>query len=233
MTGVHNEEFFNTFRVNTPEKYGSTRTYSSLNETIFSDEYLRTWQMVFIIRHPALRWPSFWQSLLKFSQQGIIDEDMLQGTTMAHVCMRWSRLLYDWNLQQDARRPPPILDAYDLINSPEVVIKFCKQAGMDPDALQFEWKCQADDPDYSASAEKITEASTKSGLDESHLRAANIMLNTLSHSSGLIKDRTVNISTEMVKWKAEFGDDVAGRIERAVWDSMPDYEYLKARRVTV
>ncbi|KAJ5113927.1 hypothetical protein N7456_002461 [Penicillium angulare] len=237
ITGVHNEEFFNTFRVNTPEKYGSTRTYSPLNETIFSDEYLRSWQMIFIIRHPALTWPSFWRSMLKFSKEGIIDEDEVQGgTTMANMSMRWSRSLYDWNLHQDRRHAPPILDAYDLIHSPEVVIKFCEQAGMNSTALQFEWNCQADDSDHWASAQKVKEVATKTGVDERHIRASHIMLNTLSHSSGLLKDKTpeeVDISTEMVKWKAEFGDEVAGKIKKAVWDSMPDYEYMKARRVTV
>ena len=236
ITGVHNEEFMNVFRVDIPQKYGLTRTYSPLNETIFSDEYRRSWKMAFIIRHPALTVPSFYRAMVKLSKEGMVDEDGVEGNTMRNMDLRWSRSLYDWNLQQDEHPPPPIIDAYDLIHSPEVVLKFCEQIGMDPGALKFEWKVQSDQVDHSAPDEKVKQISAQSKEDTSDIRGRNIMLNTLMHSSRMLKDKTpvdVDIPGEVVKWKAEFGDEVAELIEKVVLDTMPDYEYLKARRGTV
>ncbi|KAJ5716506.1 hypothetical protein N7493_008417 [Penicillium malachiteum] len=231
VTGVHDEEFFNAFRVKMPENFGPS-TYSLSNETIFSDEYLRSWQMVFIIRHPALAWPSYWRAMLKFSQEGIIDNAGLQRTTRTSMAMRWSRVLYDWYMEQgNGVVPPPILDAYDLINNRDAVVTFCTKIGLDPNALQFEWDAQQNDQNWASDKAK---AKAGNDVEGGHIRAANIMLSTLTHSSGVVKNKTpenVDIDAELVKWKAEFGDEIAKSIETSVAESMPDYEYLKARRL--
>ncbi|KAJ5947908.1 hypothetical protein N7466_000923 [Penicillium verhagenii] len=237
LTGVHDENFLNAFRVDTPEKYGPTKTYATSNETILSDEYLRSWQMAFIIRHPALSWPSFWRAMLKFVKEGILDEDAVEGTTMTSMGMCWARSLYDWCIEQPGlSRPPPVLDAYDLINTPGAVVRFAEEVGLDPDVLRFEWDSQDHETDTGFWASNRAKESAGDDVEGSHIRAANIMLTALSGSSGMITGRTpaeVDISAEVRKWKAEFGDEVAGIIESAVFESMPDYEYLKARRITV
>ncbi|KAJ6110729.1 hypothetical protein N7486_002964 [Penicillium sp. IBT 16267x] len=238
LTGVHDEEFLNAFRVHTPEIYGPTRTYASSNETIFSDEYLRSWKMGFVIRHPALSLPSFWRALLEIAKLGIIDEDAVEATTVTSMGMCWARSLYDWCLEQPGlSRLPPIVDAYDLINNPDVVVRFAEETGLDPKALQFQWESQDHEkrPDFWASNHaKATLAGDD--VEGSHIRAANVMLTTLSSSLGMIQNRTpaeVDIAVEAEKWKVEFGVQVAGVIEKAVLESMPDYQYLKARRITV
>ena len=61
------------------------------------------------------------------------------------------------------------------------------------------------------------------------------MMSSLSASKGVIKDKApanIDIAAEAAKWKVEFGEEVAQIIEKAVWDSMPDYEYLKSKRIT-
>ncbi|KAJ5673153.1 hypothetical protein N7507_002280 [Penicillium longicatenatum] len=237
LTGVRNEQFLNDFRVDTPEKYGSTRTYTPSNETIFSDEYLRSWQMGFVIRHPALSLPSFWRALAKFAKQGIIDEDAVKWTTVTSMGMCWARSLYDWCLEQPGlSRPPPVVDAYDLINHPRVVVRFAEEIGLDPEVLQFEWEPQDHEKTNGFWASDLAKASAGDDVEGSHIRAANVMLATLSSSSGIIKNRTpaeVDIAVEVEKWKVEFGVQVAEFIEQAVLESMPDYQYLKARRITV
>ncbi|KAJ5912783.1 hypothetical protein N7504_001666 [Penicillium tannophilum] len=237
LTGVHNEEFLNAFRVHTPEKYGSLGTYPSSNETIFSDEYLRSWQMGFVIRHPALSLPSFWRALLKFTKQGIIDEDAMEVTTVTSMGMCWARSLYDWCLEQHGlSRPPPVVDAYDLINKPGAVVRFAEETGLDPKVLQFEWESQDHEKKSNFWASDHAKASAGDDFEGSHIRAANVMLTTLSNSSGMIKNRTpaeVDIAVEAERWKVEFGSQAAEFILKAVLESMPDYEYLKARRITV
>lgn len=234
QTGIHDEEAFKAFRVDTPEKYGP-QTYSRFNDTIFSDEYLRSWQMGFIIRHPALAWPSMYRAMLKVSEIGMLDEDGVKGASFTNMDMHWTRLLYDWCMEQpDAPRQPPIIDAHDLIHSPEVVLKFCEQTGLDKSVVQFEWKgkeevkksAKWDNGDPNASAEEL----------QQNLDAASVMLSTLENSSGIVKDKApevIDIDAEAVKWREEFGEENGRLVEEYVRKSMPDYEYLKARRITV
>jgi hypothetical protein len=57
---------------------------------------------------------------------------------------------------------------------------------------------------------------------------------TLRASKGIIKEKapaTVDIDVEAEKWKEEFGPEAAAMVEKAVRDAMPDYEYLKERRL--
>lgn len=234
ITGEEYPEFFEEMRVDIADSYGPTRSYSKSNETLVSDEYLRSWQMAFIIRHPALAWPSMYRSLKKIAAEGFMDEDGIKGSSLTNMSFRWTRMLYDWCLEQpDVPTPPPVVDAHDLIHSPDVVLQLCDRTGLDKECLQFEWK--GDDHKKSqnwASADEVANA----GELDMHRRAATIMLSTLESSKGLVKEKApenIDIAAEAAKWKAEFGEGMAGLIEKAVWDSMPDYEYLKARRFTV
>lgn len=234
-TGIHDEDFFKSFRLDMPEKYGPTQTSSRFNETILSDEYLRSWQMAFIIRHPALAWPSMYRAMLKVGEIGMLDEDGVKGASFTNMDMRWTRLLYDWCMEQpDAPVQPPVIDAHDLIHNPEVVLKFCERTGLDKSVVQFEWKdkneskksAKWDNGDPNASAEDV----------QKNLSAASVMLATLENSSGIVKDKApevIDIDAEAVKWREEFGEETGALVEEYVRKSMPDYEYLKARRITV
>lgn len=230
VTGKYDSEFAKSFHVDIPEKYGA-QTYSHSNETIMSDEYLRSWQLVFIIRHPALAWPSFYRAMIKMQGFGLVDDDGLRGSSITNMTMHWSRLMYDWAMEQpDAPVAPPIIDAHDLIHNPQIVLKLCEKTGLDPNSVQFEW---SDRDDKRAQQWIPTDAVAEA---DKHLRAANIMLSTLQASSRPNKDlapESIDIPAEAAKWKAEFGEEIASEIEKAVSDSMEDYEYLKARRLTV
>lgn len=235
MTGRDDADFAQSFRVKIPEKYGTTQTYSPSNETILSDEYLRSWQLAFIIRHPALAWPSMYRAMTKIAAQGFMDEDGVKGSSLTNMSLRWTRLLYDWCMEQpDVPTPPPVIDAHDLIHSPEVVLKLCEQTGLDKSVLQFEWN----DKDAEKKSNYWAPASPDASADEHdmHRRAASIMLSSLEGSTGVLKEKAptdIDVKAEAEKWKVEFGEEVAQLIEKAVWDAMPDYEYLKARRITV
>ncbi|KAJ5109562.1 hypothetical protein N7532_002207 [Penicillium argentinense] len=233
ITGLHDDKFFEAFRVNTPEKYGPKK-YSRSNETMFSDEYLRSWQMVFIIRHPALAWPSMYRAMLKLGESGVIDEDGVKGASVANMTFHWTRLLHDWCLEQlDVPVSAPVVDAHDLIHHPEIVLQLCEQTGLDKSVVQFEWADKSE-------KKSLHWACHNSNADPDevklHQQAAGVMLSTLESSAGIIKDKapeTIDIAAEAAKWRGEFGEDVGTLIERCVRDSMSDYEYLKARRITV
>ncbi|GAB1315391.1 hypothetical protein MFIFM68171_05601 [Madurella fahalii] len=219
------------FRLRLPDTVGPTATFSGKNHTMFSDEYLRSWRLTFIIRHPALAWPSLYRAMLKIVKLGVgvlADDDGLKGVSAANMTLVWTRQLFDWCLEQHAAglaQPPLIIDAYDVIHNPAAVLRFCEAVGLDKSVVQFEWGGE--------NAPKALDG-WKNGDIPVDLQVAQIMLSTLETSKGVLKDKTpakVDIKAEAVKWREEFGDDAAADIEKAVWDAMPDYEYLWERRV--
>jgi hypothetical protein len=98
----------------------------------------------------------------------------------------------------------------------EVVLKYAKIIGLDPAKLKFSWSPKS-----------------KEELDKIH-PVEKRMLSTISASAGIVEGKTsrgVDINEEVKKWKVEFGDEEGGKTEKWVRDAMPDYEYLKARRL--
>ncbi|KAJ5770627.1 uncharacterized protein N7511_002678 [Penicillium nucicola] len=231
--GGDEEEDKKSFHITLPESYGAP-TFSAHNDTILPDQYLRTWKMAFIIRHPALAWPSLYRAMQNLSTVGIIDEDGVEGVSASNMSMTWTRRLFDWAMEQpDAPTQPLVIDANDVIHNPAAVLRFCELAGLDPACVQFEW---------GAGGKKLENVAVggDGAMDADTLKreetAAAVMLATLEKSSGVIKDKQpsdVDVEVEVAKWKVEFGDKVAAMLEKATRDSMDDYEYLKARRVMV
>lgn len=217
----------NSFRLSLPGTYGPKQSFSRHNQTVLPDEYLRTWRLAFLIRHPALAWPSMYRAMVKMSKLGFLDDDGVKGASLSNMTLTWTRKLFDWCLEQpDEPTVPLVIDAHDVIHNPGSVLRFCEAAGLDTNAVQFEWDGEND--------RKKSENWVSSDPNNMHQKAARIMLSSLEASKGIVKDKapaTVDIEAEAEKWRGEFGDEAAGLIERAVWDAMPDYEYLKERRV--
>ncbi|RHZ61785.1 uncharacterized protein CDV56_101479 [Aspergillus thermomutatus] len=222
-----------SFRPNIPDKYGPTQTFSPLNQTVLPDEYLRTWRWTFIIRHPALAFPSLYRAMEKLLKSGLMQTEDTTGTLATNMTLKWTRMLYDWCLEQpDLPGKPVVVDAQDIIHNPQVVVRYCEETGLDPSAVQFEWESKGEAPDWEASGRD------PKGLNEPEWTkaAVSIMLSTLTKSTGIIKDKTpttVDITAEVKQWKEEFGDEAATMLEKMVRDAMPDYEYLRSRRITV
>ncbi|KAE8148241.1 hypothetical protein BDV25DRAFT_20359 [Aspergillus avenaceus] len=227
-----NGEHDDLFRVQIPAAYGPSQTYSPNNQTVFSDEYLRTWRMAFIIRHPALVFPSFYRAMLKMVAANVLMKDELPGVLETNMSLQWTRMLYDWGMENsDPESQPLLLDAHDVIHNPEVVIRFCERVGLDPNALKFEWEKKAD-----ANAEPAPEQRAvpdqRVSIQTEGARA--IMLGSLAGSSGVLKDKApthIDVAVESSKWKKELGEEAALLLEKTVLAAMPDYEYLKKRRV--
>ncbi|KAJ5494946.1 hypothetical protein N7539_000062 [Penicillium diatomitis] len=191
-------------RINVAEEYSSSRTYTQ--PSIFPDEYLRTWQFAFTIRHPALAWPSLYRAIKRAGEEGgFVDEDGARGASLGNMTFAWTRTMYDWCVAQP-------------------------DTGLDKTCLQFEWsKDGKKKSDHWGDLDK-----NRPDRTDAHRQAANILLGTLEASTGLMKDRTpahVDIEAEHAKWEVEFGKEMAGLIENAVRNSMGDYEYLRAHRM--
>ncbi|KAF7162396.1 hypothetical protein CNMCM6106_009370 [Aspergillus hiratsukae] len=223
-----------SFRPHIPEKYGTSHTFSPLNQTVLPDEYLRTWRLTFIIRHPALAFPSLYRAMEKFLETGIIKTEETTGTLATNMSLKWTRMLYDWCLEQPGLTGKPlVVDAQDVIHNPQVVVRYCEETGLDRDLVQFEWERKQEAPGSKTLSHESQKNEPDGGFDKAGER---IMLSTLINSTGIIKDKTptaVDITAEASQWKEEFGDEVATMLEKMVRDAMPDYEYLRSRRITV
>ena len=234
--GSNKADDMKSFHVTTPDSYGAP-TFSAHNDTILPDQYLRTWKLAFIIRHPALAWPSLYRAMQKISQAGYMDEDGIKGMGMANMSMSWTRQLFDWAMEQpDVPSQPLVIDANDVIHNPAVVVRFCELAGLDTGSMQFEWGgngvVEKKSETWSADRASVGDAAEI----KRQRSAAAIMLSTLEGSTGIVKDKApagVDVDVEVAKWKVEFGDEVAAVLEKATRDAMDDYEYLKERRITV
>ncbi|KXL48281.1 hypothetical protein M433DRAFT_159303 [Acidomyces richmondensis BFW] len=211
---------------------GSSRT--ALNETVLPDEYLKLWRPTFLIRHPALCFVSLWRVRKIRFEEGMENFSREWEMTVIDLTYHWTRSLYDWYAAHIAAKDiaygqhetcwPIILDADDVITKPEILVKYCELVGFDSSRLKFSWSdAPSDEPENNTpEGHKIREDMRRK------------MTETLRSSTGPRKDKVageIDISEEAKKWRAEFGEESGARLEKYVLDAMPDYEYLKARRL--
>ncbi|KAL2820928.1 hypothetical protein BDW59DRAFT_181362 [Aspergillus cavernicola] len=226
----HDYQASSRLSIQVPNSYSAVEKFSPKNITIFPDAYLETWTPTFLIRHPALVFPSYYRALLSLEKEGFAEPDIIQPMLELHSTLIWTRLLYDWFCDQEAQSNqaqhngicfPLLLDAQDIIHHPDIVLKYCELTGMSPERVKFTW--QPEDSSHSAN-----------GAD--HKSPEAVMMETLNRSTSLLKERTpdtVDITLERKKWEVELGESLAKRMEKWVKDAMPDYNYLWSRRLRV
>lgn len=119
---------------------------SRLNETVLPDEFLRTWLPTFLIRHPALAFPSYYRKVLDNHAENAfgMPEEQLRIIKTLH----WTGTLYEWFTQQLNNSEavsdgdvtwPLVLYAEDVTMEPQVIIRFCHIVAMDATKPKFEW----------------------------------------------------------------------------------------------
>ncbi|KIW68594.1 hypothetical protein PV04_04531 [Phialophora macrospora] len=225
---------------------GENVTRSPLNDTVLPDKSLESWKPVFLIRHPALAFPSQYRVFRVL--KGDEDEDPSGGGERwlnLFLTLHWTRRLYEFycakygNGGELDRVPntgdegegrvegdpspqrlldlPVILDADDIITSPVIVKRLASQIGMDISSLKFKWD-----------AMPVEDRKMVSPLLQT-------MLSTLLASDGIqvakAAGQAVDIEAEKKKWGAEWGERKARKMERWVQAAMGDYLFLRERRM--
>ncbi|KAI3317054.1 hypothetical protein HD806DRAFT_515915 [Xylariaceae sp. AK1471] len=202
-----------------PARRVANPTRSSLNLTPLPDEFLKTWHPTFLIRHPAKMLPSLFRTALEDIQlngKGRSKKEPYEVETT----LKFVRALHDFYLNHfgKASQWPIVIDADDVMMYPELVIKYAELTGLDPDKLRFTW-----------------EKTSQEMLDKLP-PPQKIMFSVFNASTGVDKGKiagNINIDTEAEKWRIEFGEEGGRKLERWVRDAMPDYEYLRSRRLTL
>jgi len=206
-------------------KMFAQQTRSNGNETALPDEFLKMWFPTFLIRHPALAFPSIYRTCV--DNEGIEAAKAQVTVHSLEMTLHWSRTLYDWykkyfdQLRSSSTEKvdwPIILDADDVMTEPKLLRRYCNIVGFDPTKLKTSWA--------TASQQELDK------MDHMERR----MRSTLSASTGIIDGKTstdLEIDEEAKKWRVEFGDEQGLNMQKWVRLAMPDYEYLKARRLRV
>jgi hypothetical protein len=210
--------------VQIPPAYGERATHSKLNKTVLPDEVLKTWLPTFLIRHPALVFPSDCRTMLDV--EGKKAAQLAELPLALAMTYHWTRASYEW-FAEDLKRSgfesteevmwPLVLDADDIITTPDVVDRFAELVGLDPTKLRRQWS-----------------PATEKDLEQLPQKIARRMRDTLLASNGIMKEKAavaIDIDVEAKKWREEFGDDVGKLIEGLVRKAMPDYEFLRSKRL--
>jgi hypothetical protein len=190
------------------------------NETVLPDSFLCTWTPTFLIRHPALVFPSLYRTSVDLEGRAEARKNA-DGMFRMEMTWRWSRKLWEWYNQEwqqgNTTLRPIVLDADDIILKPEVIITYCRLVGLDAEKCRFEWE--------RASTEE------EGGMNFLERR----MKSSLLSSTGIIRDGKVaaglDMEQEVHKWKEEFGEGEARKIETWVAAAMLDYDFLWERRL--
>lgn len=194
------------------------------NTTPLPDAYLATWHPTFLIRHPALAFPSY---LKQVGSGGFLKMN-------PQMTLRYTRRLYEFycahfgksttqptsasDLVTTSAQWPLILSADDVISQPAVLARWCDLSGLDASKVLYKWK-----------------STTEEEKKKMHPVQAK-MTESLQGSTGVLKDKMsdgVVIEQERMKWQEQFGEEAAVWLERWVRDAMDDYEYLLERRLRV
>jgi hypothetical protein len=206
---------------------GNAKYKSPLNATVIPDAVLEKFKAAFLIRHPALAYPSLVRTHCDIhGMEGLLKE-LQDGAMKSEFHMKWTRVLFDFYEQlcnadsskkAENVRWPLVLDADDILTEPRIIEKFAELAGLDKTKVRWEWEADS------------------MGKQENESRAAQRMRSTLNHSKGIVPGKTsigIDIDVEAKKWTEEFGEDVSKLLEDYVRKSMVDYEVLKAKRLKV
>jgi hypothetical protein len=193
-------------------------TRSALNLTALPDEFLKTWSPTFLIRHPAMMFPSLYRTALA---EIVVDGRRPRPSNEplhAETTLKWQKTLYDFYRAHFGAGSawPVVLDADDIMTQPELVGKFAGLAGLDPSKLVFEW-------------DRVPEEKLKQMSQDQQ-----VMMGSIHASSKIDKSKVagdVDIATEAVKWRAEFGEEGGANLERWVREAMPYYLEMHSRRL--
>lgn len=195
---------------------GETEAGLRTNPTIVPDIFLLRPGTVpiFTIREPVLMVPSIYRAIVAGENKTPSKEILLLSCTL-----RWSRMLYEWFLHHGAPRTKPlIIDAQDFMRGKAIVEELCREADLSADAVIDQWP-----------------KATEEELHSMPPFVAELKKDILG-SEGLIPrsaTRDVVLEQEEGNWKSEFGEEVATLLNDLVRRTMPDYDFLRSKAITL
>jgi hypothetical protein len=121
---------------------GMQGTRSVLNNTFMPDEFLNITHPIFLIRHPAVSFPSFERQMLALPSKGWVSAEE------RNIAMTYSftRSLYSYYSNHYAKNPskdgvkwPLVIDADDMINHQDLLLDIGELMHLQRTKMQFKW----------------------------------------------------------------------------------------------
>ncbi|KAL0577223.1 hypothetical protein V5O48_004764 [Marasmius crinis-equi] len=177
------------------------------NPTFLPDRFLLTLTPIFTIRHPALVLPSYLKAV---SAEASPVESAFGEEFPTAVSYKNQIQIFDFYKALNGGEAPVVVDGERLVKNTQAVMKsVCEKLGLDEKNVKYEWESK-DVPKFPKTIEAFTGKAKR--------------------STGVIQDgmydKPVDIDEHAKKWKEEWGEDVAKRMEELVRGAMKDYEYL-------
>lgn len=193
------------------------------NPSVIPDSVLSSWTPVFLVRHPALAFPSYYRMMLGMEKGDAARMTEIEPKLVATMTLRWTRELFEWYVEAGVGKPPGagepiVLDADDFQREPQLVARVCERVGLDASVVRSSW-----DP---ATEEEVQ----RENPFWRHSKT------TLFGSSGVLLGKTFegrSLEGEVVDWVEEFGEADAMKLKGWVEGAMEDYEYLRSKRLTL
>lgn len=209
-----------------PSQNSSIGAKNENNVTCLPDTFLlQRVKPTFLIRHPALTFPSCLRTAI--DNQGVESVTKDGDINRWECTYHWSLLLYTFYTNANAadfdRRSyvdevqyPIVLDAQDL-GDEALVKKYARAVGLDEEKVRFAWKA--------AGEEEVSKLG----------KVTKRMQSTILASSGVEKKKLevseLDIEKLRGEWKAEFGEVLSERLIELVEKSTFAYETLKSARL--
>ncbi|EGX94161.1 hypothetical protein CCM_02432 [Cordyceps militaris CM01] len=186
------------------------------NPTMLTDKYLLSFVPVFLVRHPALMVDSWWRTETRAGT----PPNTAQTTRARAHGLGLARQLYDWYAAAAAggdgrpgeRGVPLVLDADDVLEG-DAVHRLARVVGMDPAQVLESWDAQSTDglaPIHKSYVQGIWEST---GVDRSK------------------SARWLQLEAKYASWRELYGAEVGDYMVRLTESYLPDYEYLKSKKM--
>ncbi|KAM0250862.1 hypothetical protein ACHAP5_002082 [Fusarium lateritium] len=214
---VHNTKDAQNEATPLPMRNIAQPTRSPLNLTLFPDEFLKTWNPTFLIRHPALMIPSHYRTCLSDLEMDGYRRPGKQPMA-AEINTGWQRTLYEFYAEHFANDSiwPIVIDADDVMTCPPLVSKYAQLSGLDESKVRYSW-------------DKVGEQALDKMSDSSKRMLSSINASTKIDTSKVAGN--IDIDQEVVKWIDEFGEEGGRKLEQWVRDAMVDYTFLHSKRL--
>ncbi|KAF4989218.1 hypothetical protein FGRMN_9275 [Fusarium graminum] len=181
------------------------------NPTIFPDSFISSWRPIFLIRHPALTFESWYRA-----ESGARDVDLADRSWSFYTTYEYSRQLYDWYLSKNLSpgREPIVIDADDILDNSPTIKRLCVSLGMDANRVLYEWD--------------TIKAPENAGRRELEFMTGYWNSTSVDSSKS---SRGLDIDVARARWEKDFGAETADKLWNIVESSLKDYDYLKSNKL--
>ena len=114
---------------------------------------------------------------------------------------------------------PIVIDADDIMNGSGVIQELCSMIGLNPESVSYEWP--------------VASQEHQAAYEDNFQRR---MTSTIDSSTCIVEGKTsegLDVSSEAIKWRREFGEEVGKELEQLVRIMMSDCEFLTGEKLCV